>query len=76
MTETGSVGLVRDTEQAATLLQLLRLRLVGLLSDPDTAAGVSISEPLILSSLQPAMTPPPGTRPSKPPEQQDSPHET
>jgi DNA-binding transcriptional ArsR family regulator len=36
-----AITIVRGTEQAATLLQPLRLRLVELLEEPDTAAGLA-----------------------------------
>lgn len=35
------IAVVHDTEQAATLLQPLRLRIIELLDEPDTAAGVA-----------------------------------
>jgi predicted ArsR family transcriptional regulator len=41
MDTAANIALVHDTEQAATLLQPLRLRLVELLQTPETAAGVA-----------------------------------
>jgi DNA-binding transcriptional ArsR family regulator len=38
---TQPIAVLRDTEQAASLLQPLRLRLVELLQEPDTAAGLA-----------------------------------
>jgi DNA-binding transcriptional ArsR family regulator len=41
MLTASKVAVIENTEQAATLLQPLRLRLVELLETPDTAAGVA-----------------------------------